>query len=307
MTSRPGDVGIGSFVSEFGDVECRPEDVPGFAEIWSSGSNANFETMGCGSFRKMSAPVEEYIVDCVKQTLGNRDTAAKEIDYVVFATTDACLGFLGRDFTARVLDAIGMVSCVPVVLSFQQCCSSVTALRYGWDLFSDQEVDNVVLVSFDFTPNDSDRIRSFAFFGDAVTSCLISRANKNDLRLVSSAINVDYAGLVGRDSFESRQKVARASLSKVCRDGGTLLKDVTKVFPTNLYGPLTLFNAMVAGIHQGKLYFTDTLYSYGHCGNCDWMINLANYEKKVGIHSGETYLAQTSAPGFFACGLLVAI
>jgi hypothetical protein len=34
------------------------------------------------------------------------------------------------------------------------------------------------------------------------------------------------------------------------------------------------------------------------------MINLADYHEQVGISPGGTYLAQSSAPGFFACELL---
>jgi hypothetical protein len=34
------------------------------------------------------------------------------------------------------------------------------------------------------------------------------------------------------------------------------------------------------------------------------MINLVDYHERVGIRPGETYLAQSMAPGFYACGLL---
>jgi 3-oxoacyl-[acyl-carrier-protein] synthase III len=304
MNSGVESISIGSFMCAFGDLECRPQDVAGFDEIWQSVSDAEFSAMGCGTFRKLSSPVEGYVADCIKRTLADSDMPAAEIDHLVISTTDACLGLLGRDFAISVLDAVGLVNCVPVVLSLQQCCSSVTALRYGWDLLADQAANSVVLVSVDFTPNDCDRIRPFAFFGDAVASCLLSRVQRNELALVSSAVKVDYSGLVGRDSFASRQKVAQDSFAAMFAHSDLRLADVTKVFPTNLYQPLTLFNATVAGVNRNKLHFTKTLQTYGHCGNCDWMINLLDYRTSVGIRPGETYLIQASAPGFFACGVL---
>jgi 3-oxoacyl-[acyl-carrier-protein] synthase-3 len=308
MSPSPGGVTIGSFACELGDVECRPEDVPGFEEAWSAVSpGADFATMGCGAFRKMTGQLEDYVIECVRRTLSDRQTAAEDVDYVVFSTTDACLGLLGRDFAVRVLTALGMVRCVPVVLSLQQCCSTMTALRYGWDLFTDRDVDNVVLVSFERTPDDRDRLRSFAFFGDAVVSSLVSRHPGGALALASSAVHVDHDGLVGRDSFASRQQVAQRAFDTVLTGGDTLLDKVTAVFPTNLYQPIALFGAAATGVARDRLHFAAALRAYAHCGNCDWMLNLMDYERSVGISPGETYMVQASAPGFFACGLLVAV
>jgi 3-oxoacyl-[acyl-carrier-protein] synthase-3 len=308
MTSRFEDVNIGSFARVVGDAKCEAQSIPGFDELWSSaGSGADFGMMGCRSFRKMSSPVEGYIVDCVKQTLAKHGTGPEEVDCVVFSMMDATLGLLGADFVIRILDPVGMVNCIPVVLSYQQCCSSLAALTYGWQLFADEAVKNVVVVAFDFKADDKDRVWPFALFGDAVTACMISRRPGKGFRLVASSVGVDYDGLMGRDSFASRQKVARATLNKVSCGTGILHTEVTRIFPTNMYKPLMLFNAAAAGIEKSKLHFSDTLQKYGHCGNPDWMMNLIDYDESVGINDGEAYLALALAPGFFACSLLVAL
>ncbi|MEV5886567.1 hypothetical protein AB0L74_28350 [Streptomyces sp. NPDC052020] len=305
---RYTDVGIGSFACVFGDLRRVPHDIPDFDTLWRSvAPDTDFASMGCGTFRAMSRPVEEYVVACVRDTLSDRGVEPADVDHLVFATSDARLASLGPDFAATVLGRLGMTDCVPAVVSFQQCCGSLSALRYGWDLFADEQVRHVVLVALDFTPDDTDRVRPFALFSDAVTSCLISRGGAGRLRLASAAVQVDQAGLAGRDSFVSRQKVAQAALAKVLQESGARLTDVTKVFPTNLYQPVALFNATIAGLSRKTLHFTDTLRDYGHCGNCDWMINLADHRDRTGIRAGDTYLAQASAPGFFACGLLTAV
>ncbi|MEU7410793.1 MULTISPECIES: hypothetical protein [Streptomyces] len=307
MTPTHRDVTMGSFACVFGDLERSPEDIPGFAALWQAAApDTAFDAMGCGTFRTMSGPVEKYVVESVRQTLEGHAVRPEDVTHLVLATSDACLRTLGRDCAVTVLDALGMTRCVPVVLSFQQCCSSLAALRYGWELFSDEDVRNVVLVSLDFTPDDGDRVKSFALFGDAVASCLISRDAGGPLRLASATVKVDHSGLMGRDSFVSRQKVAQAAFAKVFQESGERLDDVTRVFPTNLFQPVTLFNATIAGVPRDKLHFADTLRAYGHCGNSDWMINLVDHVEAVGMRTGEKYLAQASAPGFFACGLLVA-
>lgn len=303
-----GDViGIGSFAYELGDLEGKPGDIASFDELWQAESGgADFATMGCGTFRKMTGPLEDYVVAAVSRTLADRGLPAAEVDHLVFAATDGTLAQLDRDFVARVVERLGLTTSVPAMVTFQQCCSSLTALRYAWRLFDDPGVDHVVVVSFDRTPNDDDRVRSFALFGDAVASCLVSRGDERGLRLASSVVRVDSDGLLGRDSMLSRQKVAQQALAAALGEAGATMGAVTKVFPTNLYTPLTSFNAAAAGIHRGKLHFAGTLFSYGHCGNCDWMLNLADYAETTGLAAGDAYLAQASAPGFFACAVLVA-
>jgi hypothetical protein len=140
-------------------------------------------------------------------------------------------------------------------------------------------------------------------FGDAAVSGLLTRHDPGLIRLVSSAVKVDPDGLRGRDSFISRKDVADRTLSAVLRAGGRQQGQIAKVFAANLHKPLTLFNATSVGLRPGTLHFADTLAAYGHCGNADWMINLADYHERFGIRSGEVYLAQSLAPGFYACGL----
>lgn len=296
-------VGIGSFAVALGDEEVKPQDIPGFDELWRVASDADLATMGCGTFRRMSAPVEGYVVDSVTRTLADAGVPPGEVDRLVIATTDANLRWLGADFAVDVLRAAGLSGCVPVVLSMQQCCASVTALRHTVDQFADPAVRNALLVSVDFTPDDRDRVRPFALFGDAAASCLLGRG-RDGLRLLSSAIRVDPAGLAGQDSFASRQQVAQAAYTAAFTEAGTTLADMAMVFPTNLFQPLTVFGSAVLGVQRDRLHFADTLRAYGHCGNSDWMINLVDYQTTVGLRADATYLAQASAPGFFACAVL---
>jgi 3-oxoacyl-[acyl-carrier-protein] synthase III len=304
MISDHKDIGIGSFACAFGDEECKPENIPDFDVLWETASfGTDFAEMGCTTYRKMSGPVEDYVVDAVRRTLRDAGASATDIDHLVFATSDPTLAMLPSDFAARMLLALGLDDCVPHVVSFQRCCSSLTALRHGQELFSDPEVTHVVVVAVDFMPHDRDRVRSYAIFGDAAVSCLLTRHHPGLVSLVSSAVKVDPDGLRGRDSFASRKNVADRTLAAVLRAGGRRQEQIAKVFAANLHKPLTLFNATSVGLRPETLHFADTLAAYGHCGNADWMINLVDYHERFGIRSGEAYLAQSLAPGFYACGL----
>lgn len=299
------EVGIGSFAYAVGELECKPADIPGFDALWQSVSpNTDFATMGCSTFRKMPGPMTPYVVDAVRRTLGDAGVAPAEVSHIVFATSDPTLARLPHDFAIGVLDAVGLTGCVPHLLSFQRCCSSQTALRHGRQLFTDPGVRNVIVVALDFTPDDRERVRNYALFGDAAASCLLTRDAPGLVRLVSSAINVDEDGLRGRDSILSRKDVADKTLAAVLEASGRRLQQITQVFTANLYQPLMLFNAAAAGLRPDRLHYAGTLAAYGHCGNADWMINLVDYHEKTGVVGGQTYLAQAPAQGFHACSLL---
>lgn len=295
---------IGSFASKFGDRERVPESIEGFDEICSArGLNLSLLSMGCGTFWQMTEPIESYITKCVSETLSASGVAAKCLNHIVFATVDKSVRYLDQDFARNILDYLGLVNCVPTLISMQQCVSSLAALNHACALFADATVNHVIVVAFDFVVDDSDRIQPFALFGDAVTSCMITRGNAAGLSLLSYGVNVDFAGLLGRDDFQSRKKVAEISLERVLKEGNARIEDVERCFTTNLFKPLALFNASSSGIHSSKLCI-DTLKSRAHCGNCDWMMNLNHYGQYAGFVRGQKYLVQSYAPGFFACGLL---
>jgi 3-oxoacyl-[acyl-carrier-protein] synthase III len=307
MNGNSQHLSIDSFASVPGDIECGAQSIPGFEELWRAlVPGADFATMGCETFRKMSTSIEDYVIACINQTLEQHGTTPTEVDHIVFSMTDATLGLVGPDFVTDVLKATAMIHCIPAVISYQQCCSSLTALQYGWQLFAADATNHVVVVAFDFRSDDRDRVRPFALFGDAVTSCMISRRAGSGLRLAGASIGMDFHGLIGEDSFSSRQTVARAALHTASEEAGVQLDTITRVFPSNLFKPLTLFNLSVAGIDKAKLHFDTTFRRFGHCGNPDWMMNLVDYRETVGIKEGDVFLALASAPGFFACNLLLA-
>jgi 3-oxoacyl-[acyl-carrier-protein] synthase III len=305
MTAGPEAAGIGSFAFALGDVEFKPETIPDFDDLWQSVSfGADFSDMGNATIRKMSAPPADYVIQTVGLTLQDAGVSAADIDHIVFATSEPPLAVLPEAFAEEVLAALGLVNCVPHLVSFQRCCSSLTALRYARQVLSDPGVTHALLVTLDFTPLDRDRVRSYAIFGDAAASCLLTKGEPGLIQLITAEVQVDLDGMRGRDTFESRKKLADRTLSAVFGASGRQLDQVSKVFAANLHKPLTLFNAASVGLAPDTVHFADTLSAYGHCGNSDWLINLIDYHERFGIRAGETYLAQSLAPGLYACAVL---
>ncbi|WP_043661140.1 hypothetical protein [Nocardia thailandica] len=290
---------IGHFACEFGDRELAPQDIADFDTLWSRCSETPFATMGALTLRTMSRPVLDYIIPCIRATADSAGIEPGAVDHVVFATSDSQLTDLPHHFARTVLGESGMSTAVPALLGLQQCCTSIAALDYAHRLVTEGTSTTTMVVTFDYTTEDADRVQPFAVFGDAVATCLVSSASPGGFVLTSTAIGTDAAGLRGEDSFGSRRRVAARVLDRVL-DG----RDVEAIFPTNLYAPMVLFNAVSAGLDRSRLHFAQTLRNYGHCGNCDWMINLVDYAGGHPFQQGSNYLIQSSAPGFYAAGLL---
>jgi len=294
---------LSSFAKQLGDVERKPQSIENYEAICAAqGLTLSLSAMGCGSFWQMTQPLEVYVARCIADTLAQSEVGPERVDGIVFSTMDQNLRYVDTSFTRRVLEDLGLSRCMPTIISLQQCVSSLAALDYACRLFQEPYVNHVIIVAFDFVVDEVDRIKSFALFGDAVTTCLVSR-DGSGLSVLSYASNVDFAGLLGRDTFESRQQMAVSTLGATLDRAGCGIDEIERVFSSNVYKPISLFNAHACGIPRDRVYI-DTLRSMGHCGNCDWMLNLMHYRERGEIPAGKKYLAQSSAPAFFACAAL---
>jgi 3-oxoacyl-[acyl-carrier-protein] synthase-3 len=300
-------VGLGAFACEFGDRERTPESIEGFAALAAARApGLSVAAMGCRTFWQMTGPAASYLIRTIATTLCASGVDPRDVDHLVLSTMDKNLRHLDENFARNVLGELGLVNCIPVFVSMQQCVSSLAALDHARRLFADASVNHVIVAALDFVIDDRERLLPFALFGDAAASCLVSR---NDaLRLLSCGGNVDFAGLQGRDNFDSRKRVVAATFQAALQAADTRLSEVEKIYTTNLFQPIALFNAGICGIRRSQLCI-DTLGTRAHCGNCDWMINLIHHRDsdKGGLLAGRKYLVQAFAPGFFACGLLESV
>lgn len=295
---------VGAFAAACGDRERRVDSIDGLPELCRERRiGINIGALGCASFYQMTQPLEVYLVESARSTLSAGGVSPQEVRYVVFATSDGSIGALSERVVRCTLTQVGLRCCVPVLVSLQQCVSSLAALQYGCELMRDDDVGNVLIIAFDLVERDQDRVKPFALQGDAVASCLVSRDGPATLTPLSYAVRVDPAGVIGEDSFESRKQAAVATLSQALADAGGTLDRVERCFSTNLYKPLAWFNASTIGLSRSRLSI-DTLPTHAHCGNCDWMLNAMHHRDQVGFAPGRDYVVQGFAPGFVACGVL---
>ena len=92
--------------------------------------------MGCGTFWQMTQPLETYIIRCVAETISCSGVPATAVKHIVFSTMDKNLRHLHPDFSRTILGELGLVNCVPIFISMQQCGSSLAAVNHAWGMFA---------------------------------------------------------------------------------------------------------------------------------------------------------------------------
>lgn len=297
---------VGAFACEYGDCERSFETVENYDAIRVERKiSLGLSALGCGTFTQITGRLEDAVKTCVKRTLDLATVDPATVSHILFATSDNHLFHVHDNFAREILVDLALDRAIPAILSLQQCVSSLTALDYAHRLFADTDVEHVIVVGFDLVSKEADRIQSFALFGDAVSSCLVSRGIKGGFALEAYRLGIDRDGLQGHDSFETRKQVANTALSAALAQAGTTVGALHACFSTNFFKPIALFNASICGVPSSKLAIS-TLSRRAHCGNCDWMMNLVDYQQNSGLVQGGKYLANAFAPGFYACAVLTA-
>lgn len=290
---------IHGLVAELGDTRCRPEDIPDFAQLCQqAGLNPDLSMMGCEFYCKMAQPLEEYIKRSASRTLETARISADAIDTVIFSTSDVNLKSFGKTTASKLLLELGLSAACPIMLSLQQCASSLVALEYGRQLLISGCAQNILFIFYDFVEEDCQRITPFALFGDAVVSFVLNKEPSSGVLIGRHSLALDPRGLHGEDDFSTRNAAVLRAYSKLLP--GDELNQVDYFLATNLYRPLATMGAAMSGVNRAKLYI-ETLPSAAHCGICDWAINLNHLLSRVESKQAKKLIVQASAPGFFAC------
>lgn len=301
-------VNLGAISCAFGAVKRNFESIENLEDVLVEHKiPMSLAVMGCGTFYQSEVPVDPLINEAIAGSLSAASLEPEAVTHVILATSDNHLQQLDNDLGARVLLAGGLTRALPILTSMQKCASSIIALDLAAKLVAGKEDASALVVGFDVIgDHDAERVKPFALFGDAAACCVVSSNKPLEFQFECVGADVDLQGLTYQDTMESRKNAARNAISAVTQTSGLALDQIVACFSTNLFKPVALFNANISGLKPAQLALP-TAITHAHCGNADWMINLASYSRNTGLKPGAHYVAQSFAPGFAACALLRAV
>lgn len=301
-------VSIGAFSCAFGSIERGFESIESLESVLEQHNiPLGLRAMGCSTFNQLGEPLEQLLADSMGKSLARARISAGEIDHIFFATSDGHLDRIDDDWAPAILSQLGMNQALPMLVSLQKCASSLAAVELARLRLEADGGGHAMVVAFDVIGDaESERIKPFALFGDGAASCIVSAAAPLEFALRACRTATDFDGLRGQDSFDSRRRAAQAACGGALSAAGIGPDEIAGCFSTNLFKPIALLNASLCGIGPTRL-LTPTASRRAHCGNADWMVNLAAHQSAGQVAPGAHYLAQAYAPGFSACAVVTAL
>lgn len=259
------------------------------------GLPANTRMLGCRYFYEARQPLEEMISATMARTLANAAIDASDIDAFVFASARHTQVSLDRSFVQRLLDKHGLKRAMPLAVSLQECLSMLTAIDVATRLLQDEDMRHALVVCFDVT-SDNARVEPYGILSDAASSCILSKS-VGGLQVLSYASGYDWQGATGTDDFNVRNQLGQSVLRKSLQRAGLQQHQLSKVFSTNFFEPISKVYAAALSLKQ---VYTRTAASHGHCACSDPIINMLDYLQSNPPAAGENFLLQSYAPGFMA-------
>lgn len=260
-----------------------------------AGLPANTKMLGCRYFYEARQPLEELISATMLRTLGDAALDAGDIDAFVFASARHTPESLDRFFVQRLLQQHGLKRAIPLSVSLQECLSMLTAIDVASRSLRDEDMGNALVVCFDVTSSDEDRVAPYGVLSDAASSCILSKGD-GGLQVLGYASGYDWQGATGTDDFNVRTQLGQSVLKKSLQRAGLQLHQVSRVFSTNFFEPISKVYAAALSLKQ---VYTRTA-AYGHCACSDPIINMLDYLQSNPAASGEHFMLQSYAPGFMA-------
>jgi len=290
---------------ELGDLYRSVDSIGGVEELFRKHKlPMNPALLNYGSFHQSTLDASECIARVLDTALTASAVAPEDVDMLILTSAD--LGFLAADrqFMPALFERAGLSRALPLALTAQECAGLLSALDMGWRFVESGRCSNVLVVSYDKAASEERRVQPFGIISDAAVACMVSAEKPLGLSLRRFALRADLDGMRGSDDFASRKALISAVTGDLLGPEGVVLSDISKVFTTNFFRPLTSFQASCLGLSPHQLYI-DQAPVVGHCLGADPLLNLAMYLRDHPVATSDRlHLLQAYAPGLLAAMLI---
>ncbi|VEL98343.1 3-oxoacyl-[acyl-carrier-protein] synthase III [Alteromonas sp. 76-1] len=299
-TDKSHQVGISAIHFEGGNRVEDIESITNAKEKFKAVSiPLNKKLLGSNSYLRNDLSLHEFITIPAKKTLQEFSQMNEPVDMVIFASANLAHIHHEPSLVCQMLKTLNIEQAIPIAVTLQECTSLLAAIDIARMYIQCQSYKNILVISFDQISVEDDRVKSFGVISDAVSSCIVRHSTSALHQIMCYENGYDIKGANGKDDFNSRKQLSQRVTQNVLSKSGATINDITKVFTTNFYKPVTQFSADTLSLKKEQVY-NGTAMNMAHCVCSDPLINFAHYLKNEEAHSGALYLLQSYAPGFMA-------
>lgn len=293
---------LGNISAELGEFHMDLDSLPDVAEQFKAIKLPfNKALIGCNKFHRSNKSADELLRPAIESTLRSANLKASEVQALIICSADISALQEDREALPGLLASCELDHAVPYLITGQECTGLLSGIMLADTMLSNLSTGNILVASFDLA-GGSERVKPFGVASDAAFCCLVS-GSQNSYEILGACNKTSLAGMLGKDDFNSREKLALEGTQETLKGEKLQLSDIQQVFSTNFYKPIADFNASTLGVAKSQLYIP-TSGEHAHCVCGDALLNLMHFEEQQLQKQGQLHLLQSYAPGWLASILI---
>jgi 3-oxoacyl-[acyl-carrier-protein] synthase-3 len=259
---------------------------------------------GWGNYYSTESSPLDLGIATAKKTLMLSERPTDIIDTVLFCSTRFSPSDSGREILySDLLNKLQIPRAFPIGLTLNGCTNLISAIDIAYALLSRDSCNNILIISADKIANEETRFSNYALFSDAAVSFVLSKENVNGgFKVVDIALCADLQS-TDNNSPTNDEPLYKRCIDRIMSKNNFRLADVKKLFPSNIFSPITSTKEMRAGIKKNQL-FLDNVPKLGHCFSADPIINLHSFSKINILTDKDYFLLSADSVGLRGLALL---
>jgi 3-oxoacyl-[acyl-carrier-protein] synthase-3 len=264
-----------------GFAEAKMPDIP---ELW-----------GWGNFYESGNGLEDMKVKAIQKTIDASELEPQDIEMVIISSSSFTPGIENNTKLSKgILSATGLNHAKIVGVTLNGCSGLLSAINLADAMIISGKYKNILIVSADVLPEQTNRFQSYGIFSDSCVSCIVKAESKSGYEILKEVSLSDLSMMNDDAPFSSLlSQRANNSILDAC---SLNFSDITKIFCNNLFIPIVTVKEQEGGFIEEQLY-RNNIADKGHCFSADTLINLQDYQEETDVHTGEYFILAADSPG----------
>ena len=264
--------------------------LPDMPDIW-----------GWGKYYQSTKNINDFELESAELALEKSQLERSDITAVLFCNTASSNDCEQKsDNKQAVLERLNLKNAYPITIQTNGCDSLVVGINMATGLLNGGS-GAILVVAADKTIANTQKFKPYGIFSDSSCACIVTSHDVRGYEIVNSAFVSEVETMFEGAPFTS--ELAVELNNSLLKSNGYSMGDVSMIFSSNLFKPISQLKELEAGANNNQLY-QDNISRIGHCYSNDPLINLSDYAKDAPDITGKLLLLMADSPGL-RTGILI--
>ena len=257
---------------------------------------------GWGKYYQSTKNINDFELESAKLALDKSQLERSDITAVLFCNTALSNGCEQKlDNKQAVLERLNLKNAYPITIQTNGCDSLLVGINLASGLLSGNQSGAILVVAADKTIPSLEKFKPYGIFSDSSCACIVTAHEVDGYDIVNSAFVSEVETMHEGAPFTS--ELAVELNNSLLKSNGYSMSDISMIFSSNLYKPISQLKEMEAGAKNSQLY-QNNISRIGHCYSNDPLINLSDYAEGSPNFTGKLLMLFADSPGL-RTGILI--